>query len=273
MRSTLLCCAVSARDSLESASARNSDELPSLANASLLHVHRGPLQQATEGRPSASSDVQSPLSLDAATKRPPFTSARLTQHDAAQPSCDPLKPFESVPQQQPYPLRKSLSIDRDPRSRNRGPQLLQKMKRSSSSGSVISKMPNSQPDSLSDTEAAAYQQPTGSLVDTSTIGRGSASSLSSSIFGEPNQWVIDYNDLVSRHPLLYCVPLAHTLARGCECCRSVHPWQVLCLFQYSRLSFVGLHGLRLHACCTPIPLTLTTVCCSHRCCCCHCCCC
>ncbi|KAL3162493.1 hypothetical protein ABBQ32_010154 [Trebouxia sp. C0010 RCD-2024] len=189
---------VSARDSLESASARNSDELPSLANASLLHVHRGPLQQATEGRPSASSDVQSPLSLDAATKRPPFTSARLTQHDAAQPSCDPLKPFESVPQQQPYPLRKSLSIDRDPRSRNRGPQLLQKMKRSSSSGSVISKMPNSQPDSLSDTEAAAYQQPTGSLVDTSTIGRGSASSLSSSIFGEPNQWVIDYNDLTFR---------------------------------------------------------------------------
>lgn len=257
MRLPLLCCAVSARTSLETASPRNSEDSPrpssptleappSLSTASLLHF-----PQATEARPSASSDVQSPLSPDAATEGTPFTSARLTQHDAAQPSLDPLNPFGCAPQQQPYtgsPLRKSASIDRDPRTRNRGPKLLQKMKRSSSSGSVISKMPNSQPGSLSDTEAAAFQRPTGSLIETSTVGRGSASSLSSSIFGEPNQWVIDYNDLVSSHRSLHLCPLhAHLQEVVGAVAVCMHPWQVLCLCRYSRLNSVVL--LELWAAC------------------------
>ena len=89
-------------------------------------------------------------------------------------------------------------MDRDPRSQDGAHKVLEKIQRSSSS-STISKVPNSQPGSLWDAEAAVFQRPTGALADAGTLGRASGSSLSSSIFGEPNQWVIDYSDLVSDH--------------------------------------------------------------------------
>lgn len=122
-----------------------------------------------------------------------------------------------------------MSIDRDPRTQNGGPKVLQKMKRSSSSGSVAGKLPNSLPGSLSEAEAAAFQRPTGSSENTSMIGRTSGSSLSSSIFREPNQWVIDYNDLVSSRCSQYHVPFACISARVCVL--HMHPWQLLCLCQ------------------------------------------
>ena len=87
-------------------------------------------------------------------------------------------------------------MDRDPHTQNGAHKILQKIQRSSSS-STINKVPNSLPGSLSDAEAAAFQRPAGSLADAGTTGKGSGSSLSSSIFGEPNQWVIEYSDLVS----------------------------------------------------------------------------
>ena len=174
---------------------------PSLPT-SALHCNHGLSLQATGARPSTSQDVQSPLSSNTSTERPSFTSARLTQHNAAQPSHDPLNPFGSASQQQQQPtwspLRKSLSMDKDPHTQEGANKILQKIQRSSSS-SVISKLPNSLPGSLSDAEAAAFQQPAGALTDAGTLGRSSGASLSSSIFGEPNQWVIDYDDLVSDH--------------------------------------------------------------------------
>lgn len=89
-------------------------------------------------------------------------------------------------------------MDRDPHAQNGAAKALQKLQRSSS-GSTISRLPNSLPRSLSEAEAAAFQRLPGSLADASATGRGSGSSLSSIIFGEPNQWVIDYSDLVSHH--------------------------------------------------------------------------
>ena len=214
---TSLRCTGSARTSLETASVRNSEESYRRLNSeefprpssgpleaattlstSLLHY---PSSQATGRRPSLSSDIQSCPSPNTSTEHPPFTSARLTLHDAAQPSHDPLAPFGSAPQQQLQPpgspLRKSLSMDREPHAQSGAAKALHKIQRSSS-GSTISRPPNSLPGSLSEAETAAFQRPTGSLADASAIGRGSGSSLSS-IFGEPNQWVIDYSDLVSHH--------------------------------------------------------------------------
>lgn len=192
---------------------------PSLS-ASLPPYTCGPTSQALQGRRSLSSDVHSPLSPDASTERPPFTSARLTQHNASQPRHDPLNPFGSAPQQQQQynesPLRRSsLSLDKDPHTQNGARNILQKIQRSSSGGSAISKLPNSLPGSLSEVEGGgSFQRPAGLLAEAGTIGRGSGSSLTSSIFGEPNQWVIDYSDLVSDccYP---CLCVSCTVARSC----------------------------------------------------------
>ena len=90
------------------------------------------------------------------------------------------------------PLRKSVSMDRP--FRREVQQNNQRIQRSVSSGSVAK--PNSLPGSLTESERAAFQRPLGLSAEAGSLGRGSGSSLSSSIF-ESNQWVIDYNDLVS----------------------------------------------------------------------------
>ena len=235
-----LCCTVSARTSLETASPGNSGDFrvhpsleefargrpsleefarpssgpleaaPSLSTC-LVHGNHSYSSQTTATRPSASWDVQSPLSPNTSTECPPFASDCLTRHDAAQPSHDPLDRFESVPQQHQQQqqhftgsaLGKSVSIDRGPHIQDGAHKVLQKIQRSSSS-STISKVPNGLTGSLSDTDAAAFQRPTGALADAGTISRASGSSLSSSIFGEPNQWVIDYGDLVSNRFCTAC---------------------------------------------------------------------
>ena len=178
---------------------------PSLSTSLVYRNHSYP-SQATGTRLSTSWDVQSPLSPHNSSERPPFTSDYLTRHDAAQPSHDPLNRFGSVSQQQHFTgsaLRKSVSMDRDPHTQDGALKILQKMQRSSSS-STISKVPSGLPGSLSHSDAAAVQRPAGALADAGTIGRASGSSLSSSIFGEPTQWVIDYSDLVSDRRCTVC---------------------------------------------------------------------
>ncbi len=108
------------------------------------------------------------------------------------------------------PLQKSVSMDRSPHMQKEALKMLQQIQRSSSSSSVP-KVPNSFPGSLSDKEGAAFRRPAGLLAEAGTIGRGSGSSLSSSIFGESNQWVIDYNDLVSNVTISVSSNTEHSL--------------------------------------------------------------
>ena len=87
-------------------------------------------------------------------------------------------------------------MDRDTRTQQ---EALQKGQMPSPSSSVI-KLPSSLPNSLVEAEAAVFKRPAGSPADVANL-TGNSGSLSSSIFGEANQWVIDYNDLVG--DLLY----------------------------------------------------------------------
>ena len=169
-------------------------------------LHRGAVQVAQPPPPSVPKQhtVQGTHSPDASTEHPPFTAARLTQHDAQQ-SAQELAHSEledsshgrSAQQQIPSLLQKSKSMDRDTCTQQ---EALQKGQMSSSSSSAV-KLPSSLPNSLVEAEAAVFKRPAGSPADVANFTRNSGSSLSSSIFGEANQWVIDYNDLV--RDLLY----------------------------------------------------------------------
>lgn len=133
-----------------------------------------------------------------------FTAARLNEHDAQfndqqeQNAVHRDDFVQQPPQRHVAPLRKSVSLDRASPAQTNAVTSSQPLQRASYSSS------SKRGSSITDAEAAAFQQPAAVPVDTSAFGRNSGSSLSSSIFGESSQWVIEYSDLVShglRHSL------------------------------------------------------------------------
>ena len=209
MHSTPSCCG-------HAGSARSS--LNELARSSI--ESRGPASGPLEVAPSLSQpqynsaglslagtqhasllDTQSPFYAANGVAQP---SMRPRSQDAAHPIQTPHSSFGSGQQQQQQQqqviepaLRKSRSVDRSTHTQTEARRSLQRMQRSLSSDAGTDKLANSLPGSLS-AEEASSQRPSGSLAESGLVGKNSNSSLSSSIFKEPNQWVIDYSDLVRK---------------------------------------------------------------------------
>lgn len=180
-----------ARSSIESGPPASGplEVAPSLSRP--LYNSAGPSQADT--RRAVSLDTQTPFLSVHGSQQP----TRLTSQDAAYPM-QKRNSFGYGQQQhnQQQQFSEPAAVDGHTHTQTEAYRMLQRIQRSSSD-TVTDKLANSLPGSLSSAEGAAFQRPAGSLGESGMVGKNSNSSISSSIFGESNQWVIDYNDLVS----------------------------------------------------------------------------